>query len=119
MSNLKPYQVSLINSISLTLFGGFGYFMSSSPSNTALIPIIFGVAILAMNPGIKKDNKIIAHVAVLLTLIILIGLIMPLIGAFQRADLGAIFRVSTMLITTILAMVSFIQSFKKARKDKS
>ena len=72
-----------------------------------------------MNPGIKKDNKIIAHIAVLLTFIILLGLIMPLLGAVQRSDVGALLRVSTMLITTVFAMFGFIQSFKKARKNKN
>ena len=119
MTKLKPYQFSLINSISLVTLGGYGYFTSSTPSITALIPVIFGIAILGMNPGIKKDNKIIAHIAVLFTFIMLLGLVMPLIGAIQRSDTGALLRVSTMLITTVLAMIGFIQSFKKARKNKS
>tara|TARA_B000000565_G_C23738363_1_gene359949 strand:- start:186 stop:551 length:366 start_codon:yes stop_codon:yes gene_type:complete len=119
ITRLKPYQSSLINSISLIALGGYGYLTSSSPSITALIPVIFGIAILSMNSGIKKDNKIIAHIAVLLTFLILLGLIMPLFGAVQRSDAGALFRVSTMLITTVLAMVVFIQSFKKTRKNKN
>ena len=119
MTKLKPYQFSLINSISLIALGGYGYLTSSSPSTTALIPVIFGIAILGMNPGIKKDKKIIAHIAVLLTFIILLGLIMPLLGAVQRSDVGALLRVSTMLITTVFAMIGFIQSFKKARKNKN
>lgn len=119
MTKLKPYQFSLINSISLIVLGGYGYLTSSSPSITALIPVIFGIAILSMNPGIKKDNKIIAHIAVLLTFIILLGLIMPLIGAVQRSDVGALVRVSTMLVTTVFAMIGFIQSFKKARQNKN
>jgi len=61
MTNLKSYQLSLINSISLIVIGGYGYIMSDTPSTTALIPIIFGVAIAIMNPGVKKDNKIIAE----------------------------------------------------------
>lgn len=119
MTKLKPYQFSLINSISLIALGGYGYLISSSPSITALIPVIFGIAILVMNPGIKKDNKIIAHIAVSLTFIILLGLIMPLIGAVQRSDVGALVRVSTMLVTTVFAMIGFIQSFKKARQNKN
>ena len=119
MTKLKPYQFSLINSISLIALGGYGYLTSSSASITALIPVIFGIAILSMNPGIKKDNKIIAHIAVLLTFIILLGLIMPLIGAVQRSDVGALVRVSTMLVTTVFAMIGFIQSFKKARQNKN
>ena len=119
MTKLKPYQSSLINSISLIALGGYGYFTSNSPSITALIPVIFGIAIFSMNPGLKKDNKIIAHIAVLLTFIILLGLIMPLIGAVQRSDVGALVRVSTMLVTTVFAMIGFIQSFKKARQNKN
>ena len=119
MTKLKSYQFSLINSISLIVLGGYGYLTSSSPSITALIPVIFGIAILGMNPGVKKDNKIFAHIAVLLTFVILLGLIMPLLGAVQRSDVGALLRVSTMLITTVFAMIGFIQSFKKARKNKN
>ena len=60
---------------------GWGYLSSASPSPTALIPLFFGVALLLCYPGIKKENKIIAHVAVLLTLIVLVALFMPLKGA--------------------------------------
>ena len=74
MNNIKTYQISALNAISLIILGGYGYFQSTAPSPTALIPVIFGVFLLLMNNGIKNENKIIAHVAVLLTLLILFGL---------------------------------------------
>jgi hypothetical protein len=43
---------------------------------------------------------------------------MPLKSALGKSDVGAIIRVSLMLLTTILALVSFIQSFIKARKER-
>ena len=117
MFNLKPFQLSLINSSSLILLGGYGYFQSSTPSMTALIPVVFGFLLLAMNSGIKKQNKVIAHIAVTVTLLMIIGLIMPLLGSIGRSDNAAIFRIIVMIITSIFAMISFIKSFIAARKS--
>ena len=97
---------------------GWGYLSSASPSPTALIPLFFGVALLLCYPGIKKENKIIAHVAVLLTLIVLVALFMPLKGAFGRDDSMAIIRISVMIIGSAMSMTAFIRSFIAARKNK-
>jgi hypothetical protein len=43
---------------------------------------------------------------------------MPLKSALGKSDTGAIVRVSLMLLTTIFALISFIQSFIKARKER-
>ena len=118
MKILNAHQASLINAISLILIGGYGYLQSDTPSPTALIPVGFGVLLIAMSPGVKNENKIIAHIAVLLTLITLFGLIMPLIGSIKRGDMQATFRVSIMILTTVLAIIYFIQSFIDARKAR-
>ena len=118
MNKFPLYQVSAINAISLILIGLFGYFQSQTPSPTAFIPVIFGVILLALNSGVKSQNKIIAHVAVTATLVILIGLLMPLKSAISKDDIFAALRVSFMLLTTVIALISFIQSFIQARKEK-
>ena len=115
---MKAHIASLINGIILVVLGAWGYFGSDTPSMTALIPVIFGVLILAMNPGVKKENKVIAHVAVLLTLVILLGLVMPLRGAMARGDSMAVARVAVMMLSTLMAMVFFIRSFIAARKAR-
>ena len=115
---MKPHTASLINAIALVGLGAWGYFSSDNPSMTALIPVIFGVLILAMNKGLKAENKVISHIAVLLTLLILIGLVRPLMGAFDRGSTMAILRVSIMMITCVLAIVYFIKSFRDARKAR-
>ena len=115
---MKAYISSLINAISLLVMSLWGYFSSETPSVTALIPTAIGVILILCNYGVKKENKIIAHVAVLLTLIILFGLIKPLIGAFERVDINAILRVVIMIITTIFALVVFVKSFIEARKKR-
>ena len=118
MNKFKPYQISAINAVSLIALGFYGYIQSDSPSMTALIPVIFGVLLLLMNSGIKSENKLIAHIAVTLTLVILFGLAMPLLGAIGRSDTYAILRVSVMVITTVISMVFFVKSFIEARKNK-
>ena len=115
---MNAHIASLINAISLVGLGAWGYFGSETPSATALIPVVVGVILLACNPGVKKENKVIAHVAVLITLLMFFGLFKPLTGAIGRGDSLAIARVSTMLITTVLAMVFFVKSFIDARKKR-
>ena len=73
-----------------------------------------------MNDGIKNENKLIAHLAVLLTLLSFAN-IMPLMGQLNPAeniekDWMAIFRIGLMLLTSLIAMITFIKSFINARK---
>ena len=91
-----------------------------SPSSvTALIPLFFGVALILCYPGVKNENKIVSHIAVLLTLLILVALFMPLNGAIGRGDSQARNRIILMLLSSGISMVYFIKSFIAARKKKS
>ncbi len=114
---MKANTVSLINSIVLVSMGLWGYFESDSRPITALIPVIVGVILLLINSGVKKENKIAAHVAVLLTLLIIIGLVKPFLGTLGRGNIVGILRVSAMIITSLWAMIIFVQSFISARKS--
>ncbi len=115
---MKPYLASLINAILLVALGGWAYLSSEDPSPTALIPVVTGVILLGLNPGVRKENKIQAHIAVVLTLLILIGLIRPLTGAIDRGDTLAIVRVGIMLLSTVFAMIFFIKGFIDARRRR-
>ena len=111
---MNAYKANLINSISLIIFGIWGYIEVSSV--TALIPTAFGAILLACSGGIKKQNKIIAHIAVLLTLLILFALLgMRLPKSLESGGLG-LFRVLAMCGTSIIAMIYFVKSFIAARK---
>ncbi|MEO0442876.1 MAG: hypothetical protein AAFZ92_03925 [Pseudomonadota bacterium] len=116
---MKAHTASMINAILLIVLPALGYFLSNSPSFTALIPATFGVVLLACYPGVKAENKIVAHIAVLLTLIVFIALFMPLKGAIGRGDAFAIFRVGLLMASTVLALVCFIKSFIDARKQRA
>lgn len=115
---MKAHTASLINAVLLVALGAWGYFGSATPSPTALIPVVFGVILLLLNSGVKKENKVIAHIAVVLTLLILFGLGKPLMGAMDRGDTMATARVGVMLLSTVVALVFFIKSFIDAKKSR-
>ena len=115
---MKPYAASLINSLILIFFGLWAYLTSEAPSITALIPVFIGGILLIIVSGVKKEAKVSAHVAVLLTLIVLIGLIKPLLGALDKGSTIGMIRVSVMILSTALALVTFIKSFIEVRKKR-
>ncbi len=111
---MKIAFYNTLNSIVLIALGLWGYIDVQSP--TALIPVGFGVILLLCTNGLKKENKIISHVAVLLTLVILVALVgMRLPKSLVSGGLGLV-RVSAMILTSILSMVAFVLSFIKARR---
>ncbi len=115
---MKPFQANLVNAAVLILLGLWGYLGSETPSPTALIPVGFGVIFALATPPFKKENKVVAHIIVLLTLLIIIALFMPLRGALGRGDTVAAVRVGIMIATSVVAMVIYIKSFIDARKAR-
>jgi len=112
---MKNTTANLINSITLIFLGFWGYFDSSSP--TAFIPVFFGIILLICNNGVKKENKVVAHIAVLLTAIILIALVgMRLPKSLDTGGIG-LYRVIFMIATSTIAMITFVKSFIKARSN--
>ncbi len=57
----------VLNALVLIVAGVYGYFASGSP--TALIAPGIGVILLAMVYPVMKENRTVAHIAVILTLI--------------------------------------------------
>jgi len=114
---MKPYIANLINAILLITLGIWGYFGSQTPSFTALIPVFAGTLLLVLTPWFKKGNKVVAHVVVVLTFILLIALFKPLTGAIGRNDYAAVIRVCIMILLTLFALGIFIKSFIEARRN--
>jgi len=111
---MKTTQANLINAFTLIILSLWGYV--DTGSGTAFIPFGFGVLLLLCHNGLKKENKIIAHVGVLLTLILLIALVvMRLPKSLDTGGIG-LYRVVLMIITSSIAMITFIRSFIVARK---
>jgi len=116
---MKPHSASMLNALALIVISILGYFIGETKSFTAFIPAIFGVILLALNPGVKKEHKVISHVAVVLTLVVLIALGKPLSGAINRGDDGAQIRITMMMALTAWALFTFIRSFINKRKERA
>mgnify|MGYP001193797883 CR=1 FL=1 len=115
---MKAHHISLSNALILIFFSLWGYLASDNPSPTALIPTFAGVALVFLYAGLKNENKVQAHIAVIITLVILIGLIKPLISTIEKDELLLIIRVLTMIFSTFLSLIFFVKSFINARKNK-
>ncbi|MEO1687184.1 MAG: hypothetical protein AAFU61_04690 [Pseudomonadota bacterium] len=116
---LQPHVASLVNAVVLIVMSGWAYLVSAAPSTTMLIPAFVGAALLACLPGVKAENKLVAHIAVGLTALIFLALFMPLSGALGRGDAVAIFRTGMMSLTTALALAVFVKSFIDARRARA
>lgn len=114
---MAPQVASAIHAFTLLGVGITGYVITNS--QTALIPVVFAVVLLVCNNGIKYQHKIMSHLAVVLTLLVTIALLKPFSSAMADGDTWGMVRVGAMLITGIIAMVSFIRSFMANRKSKS
>ncbi len=119
---MKPYVANILNAVVLIALSVWGYFSvpeGIEPSKTALIPAAFGVIFLICTPLLKKENKAVAHIVVLLTFLLILALFMPLKSQLGKGDTLGIIRIVLMLLTSIIAMASFIKSFRDARKAKN
>ena len=103
---MNAHNASLVNAILLVTMGGWGYFESGSP--TSLIPVVIGVLLVLLNKGIKTQNKVVAHIAVLVTLLGF-ALVMPLMRAIEDGRTEATLRILIMLSSTVYAMIFFVK----------
>ena len=115
---MKAHTASFINAVVLIAMSIWAYVSSDTPSMTALIPGAFGVLLIACGPGVKAENKIVAHVAALLTVLLIVALLMPLKGTIVRNDYMALVRVAIMLMSSVFAMTMFIKSFVEVRQAR-
>lgn len=115
---MKPYVATLLLSVVLAAMSAWGYFGSDTPSTTALIPAGFALMLGLCSVGVKRENKVVAHIAVALVALLAFALFMPLKGAIGRADTTAIVRVSTMMIALFATLAVYIRSFIQARRNR-
>ena len=115
--NMNAYKGHILNSLTFLIMGSWGYFVTQAPS--ALAPILIGVVLLSLSQGVKSENKAMAHVAVIITILGLIGIAMkPLVGALSSDDIMKKIRVFSMVITSVIAIIFFVKSFIDAGKAR-
>ncbi len=114
---MKPYQANLLAGVVCIAMSLWGYFDSSSA--TAFIPAGFGLIFLILTPLFRKENKVVAHIIVLLTLLLIVALFRPLFSRINANDTLGIIRVGLMVLICLYAFIIYIQSFIAARKARS
>ena len=117
---MKAPTANLINAIILIAAGLYGYFVILTPEGThaptALIPAAFGLLFLIFQKGVANHNKIISHVVVVLTLVLLIICTMRFV---KVEDWGAKkYLFLACLLSNAVALIAFIGSFIEARKNR-
>ena len=125
---MTAQKMNLINALTLILLGLWGYIdvsnyklatIVSFEHWTALITVLFGIILLLCNKGIQNSNKAIAHVAVALTLLVLIALVVKRLPiSIDQGGVG-LFRVLAMSLCSFIAFIAFIRSFIENRKKES
>ena len=116
---MNSKNANIINSASLIIMGIWGFFEVSSV--TAFIPSIFGVLIFNCYLISRKNQKlniIFSHIAVLLTILILVALISTRLPKSIDEGGWGLLRLLVMLGTSSFSITMFIKSFIEARQNK-
>lgn len=113
-----PFLATIINAIVLIVLSLWAYF-GGGGSPTSLIPMGFGIVFLVLAPGVKTNNKVVAHIVVFLALVTLSALVPPLLRVVGQGEILGIVRVGGMLCSTAVAMGFYIKSFIDARRSRS
>lgn len=110
---MKPHFVNLVNSLVLVILGGWAYMEKDSP--TALIPVFMGLILWLLTSKMRAGDKNASHTAAVLTLLIIIGLFMPLRRELHLGDTMGVLRSLVMLGSSLLALSVFVKSFMEKR----
>lgn len=118
---MKAAQANLLNATVLVAAGIIGYFFiipeSGVKAPTALIPAAFGLLFFVLHKGVATSNKIVAHIVVVLTALLLFVCVKQFFkievwGAKKYIFLACI-------VSNVIALIAFIGSFIDARKNKT
>jgi len=113
---IHPKKATLFTVIALTLIGLLSYTIKSSV--TALIPVFFAVLMGICYFLYDNNNKLYAHIIMVLMLVVFAALFMPLKARIGDSDTNGILRVGIMQLSALYSMACFIVSFIKARKEQ-
>ena len=111
-------KFNTVNSISLFTMSIWGYIDTNS--ETALIPLFFGLILFILGALLNKEKlvKMSTHLIVVFTLLILGALSFQVLpGAIERGGIG-LARVIIMIVTSSIAMIIFVKSFIDNRKSR-
>lgn len=118
---MKASTANFLNALILIGAGLYGYFLvpskEATQSPTALIPAAFGIIFLLMHKGVVSANKVISHIVVTLTFLLLAMCIWRFLKVAEWDAKKYIFLVC--IISNAVAMIAFIGSFIAARRNRT
>jgi hypothetical protein len=118
---MKPAQANLLNAVVLLAAGIIGYFFiipeTGVKAPTALIPAAFGILFLVLHKGVATSNKIVAHIVVVLTAVLLFVCVRQFLKIEDWGAKKYIFVAC--IVSNVIALIAFIGSFIEARKNKN
>lgn len=114
---MKPATINFLNGLVLIAAGLYGYFgikgTDGTASPTALIPAAFGLLLIILGFFWSKSPKVVSHIAVVLTLILLVMVINRFVKVETWEAKKYIFLICT--VSNAVALFVFIRSFVLAR----
>jgi uncharacterized membrane protein (UPF0136 family) len=113
-----PHKVNMVNGIILITAGLIGFFSNPSYPLTALISPAFGLVFILLNPAMKKGNKIVIHLIVVLTLLLGIMVTMVFFRAAEPAFDRRSILLAIMALSCYVSFAFYLANFIKARMDK-
>ena len=117
---MKPSVVNFINGLILIIVGLYGYFgvtsSTGAASVTALIPAAFGLLLVILSSFWNKAPKVISHIAIVLTLLLIIMVVNRFVKIDVWNETKYIFLIC--IISNAFALFVFIRSFINARIRK-
>lgn len=117
---MKPVTMNLLNGLVLIGAGLYGYLgivgSDGQASPTALIPAAFGLLLTILGFFWNKSPKVISHIVVVLTLVLLIMVINRFVKVDEWNSKKYLFLLC--VLSNAIALVVFIRSFISARVAK-
>jgi len=115
-TNMKAKYIAILNALVLLAMGLWRITEGTEgASKTIYIPLVAGGILLLLGMFMKEGNKTMAHLVVGFTFLLLIAFIRPLTTSTGMAQI----RVIIMVLACLLAMIFYIQNFRKNRKQNA
>lgn len=118
-----PHKVNIIYAFLLIILGLFGflarYYYQGDFQFTSLIPAVFGLILIPMTKGIRNENTVIAHIAVVLTLVLGVMITFMFFKALSIEFIGSrkffIFLISG--LASYIALGIYVAGFIDKKKN--
>ena len=111
---MQASTLSLLNAFALIAISLWAYVANGFSSESTLIPVGFGVLLLACQPWLRKNDRWVTAIAALLTLVIFIALFAPLTSSIDKGLILPVIRVGLMQLATAIALAALIMAFVRA-----